>query len=436
VSPREEHQDEPVGVRLRRLRVERGLSQRELSGPGVSYAYISRIEAGERRPSVKALRVLAPKLGVSTEYLETGKDITPDEERELRLADAELELRLADDSAAAVAKLEAVLEDARAAGDAGTATRARLALGLAAAQDDRHEEAVTRLEEALADSLVRPHSRADVFATLGRSYTAVDRHADAIALFQRCLDETARDAPDDDASYVRFATYLSYALTDTGDYARAEAVMREALSRARGSSDPYTRVRIYWSLARLTAAEGKSTDALDYMRRAIALLEATDDTLHLARAHLLSARIETSSGNPDASDEHLDVAEGLFGPSPEEIDLGQLRLERARAAVARGEGSRAEELARQALAAFGPHHAVDLGEAWLALANGLSLLDRDDEAETAYREAISLLEAHAHREVAAAHEGLGRLLVRTGRTSEGQEFLASAEARVAPQRNA
>ncbi|HET9675684.1 MAG TPA: helix-turn-helix transcriptional regulator, partial [Gaiellaceae bacterium] len=55
---------EPIGVRLRRLRLERGLSQRELASQGVSYAYISRIEAGTRRPSVKALRMLARKLGV------------------------------------------------------------------------------------------------------------------------------------------------------------------------------------------------------------------------------------------------------------------------------------------------------------------------------------------------------------------------------------
>lgn len=48
------------------------LSQRELAAEGVSYAYISRIEAGTRSPSVKALRMLAPKLGVSVDYLETG----------------------------------------------------------------------------------------------------------------------------------------------------------------------------------------------------------------------------------------------------------------------------------------------------------------------------------------------------------------------------
>lgn len=64
----------PVGERIRARRLELGLSQRELSAPGVSYAYISRIEAGFRRPSVKALRKLAPKLGVSVHWLETGRE--------------------------------------------------------------------------------------------------------------------------------------------------------------------------------------------------------------------------------------------------------------------------------------------------------------------------------------------------------------------------
>jgi len=64
---------ESIGQRLRRLRTERELSQRDLSSPGVSYAYISRIEAGARTPSVKALRLLAQKLGVTVEQLETGR---------------------------------------------------------------------------------------------------------------------------------------------------------------------------------------------------------------------------------------------------------------------------------------------------------------------------------------------------------------------------
>src|SRR3954449_3586547 len=100
---------ETTGQRLKRLRLERAMSQRELASPGVSYAYISRIEAGSRQPSVKALRRLAAKLGVAPEYLETGSDIGDVEARELRLADAELTLRL-DGANSAEERLGEILE--------------------------------------------------------------------------------------------------------------------------------------------------------------------------------------------------------------------------------------------------------------------------------------------------------------------------------------
>jgi len=61
-----------VGDRIKQRRVAFGLSQRELATDGVSYAYISRVEANQRRPSIRALRKLAPKLGVSVHWLETG----------------------------------------------------------------------------------------------------------------------------------------------------------------------------------------------------------------------------------------------------------------------------------------------------------------------------------------------------------------------------
>jgi len=66
---------ETVGKRLKRLRTEQGKSQRDIQSKRVSYAYISRIENGERNPSLKALRDLAEKLGVTALYLETGQEI-------------------------------------------------------------------------------------------------------------------------------------------------------------------------------------------------------------------------------------------------------------------------------------------------------------------------------------------------------------------------
>ncbi len=62
-----------IGERIRKRRGELGLSQRQLACKGASYAYISRIEANQRRPSIRALRELASRLGVSVHWLETGR---------------------------------------------------------------------------------------------------------------------------------------------------------------------------------------------------------------------------------------------------------------------------------------------------------------------------------------------------------------------------
>src|SRR5213595_3136706 len=122
---------ESVGQRLKRLRAERGLSQRELSAPGVSYAYISRIEAGTRQPSVKALRRLASKLGVSAEYLETGSQLDSSQQRELRLSNLELAVRLGEEHDAEGALYE-ILDEANKAGDRQAAQRASVAIAMLA----------------------------------------------------------------------------------------------------------------------------------------------------------------------------------------------------------------------------------------------------------------------------------------------------------------
>jgi transcriptional regulator with XRE-family HTH domain len=86
-------QEESLAQRIFRLRTERGLTQREISRPGVSYAYVSRIEKGERTPSLRAIRLLADGIGVTPEYLETGRDHTTTDElaaEALRLTDGGL----------------------------------------------------------------------------------------------------------------------------------------------------------------------------------------------------------------------------------------------------------------------------------------------------------------------------------------------------------
>ena len=419
---------ETIGARLKRLRLHRGLSQRDLSSPGVSYAYISRIEAGARTPSVKALRKLSQKLGVSVEYLETGRDIREVDDRELRLADAELELRLTDDVRAAEAKLEQVLDEATAAGDAPSATRARIALGLAAAHRGSHLEAVERLESTVAgEAAPAPELRPDVYTTLGQAYSALGAPDRAVRLFENCLTRVTDAVPQDSAAQIRYATFLSYALADNGEYERAGGVVREALARADDGVDPYTRVRLYWSLARLRALEGQSAEALEYIRSAIGLLKATDDTLTLARAHLLAAGVELRNKSEAEARGHLEDAEALLGAAPQRLDLGMLRIGQSRLAALGGNGARAVERARDALALLGDFHGDTQGAAVHALAHALALQGDDTGANDAYRRAVDLLTAHGRR-VDAGEAALewATFLRERGREDEAEPILRRA----------
>jgi transcriptional regulator with XRE-family HTH domain len=419
---------ENIGARLKRLRLQRGLSQRDLSSPGVSYAYISRIEAGARTPSVKALRKLAQKLGVSVEYLETGRDIRDVDDRELRLADAELELRLADDVAAAEQKLEAILAESVQAGDTVSAVKARIALGIAAAGRGNHLEAVERLEAAAAEEAAPPPNVApNLYTTLGRSYTALGAPDRAVRVFEECLRRVTADVPEDTAVQVRFATFLSYALADAGEYDRAGDVVRDALGRADDHTDPYTRVRLYWSLARLNVVEGRAGDALEYIRSAIALLKATDDTLMLARAHLFAAGVELRRGAADDARRNLEFAEQLLGPSPEKIDLGMLRTGQSRIAALDGDAGAAVERSRQALSLLGEYHGGEQGAAVHALASGLALQGDETGAQDAYRRAVDLLTVHGRRaDAGEAALEWANFLKQRGREEEAEPILRRA----------
>ena len=81
------HYDDPVevGKRLNTARQAAGLSQRELAFPGCSAAYISRIERGERVPSLQVMRELAQRMGVTESELAYGRErLHPEVAEELR----------------------------------------------------------------------------------------------------------------------------------------------------------------------------------------------------------------------------------------------------------------------------------------------------------------------------------------------------------------
>ena len=111
------HYDDPaaVGLRLFEAREAAGLSQRELAFPGCSSAYISRIERGERIPSLQVMRELARRTGVSEQTLAFGRETLDD----------------------TVAEQVRAAEAAEATGDAAERVRAYQALSRAASKAAR-----------------------------------------------------------------------------------------------------------------------------------------------------------------------------------------------------------------------------------------------------------------------------------------------------------
>src|SRR5689334_24519451 len=94
------HVDDPVAVgrRLREARESAGLTQRELAFEGCTAAYVSRIEAGARVPSLQIIHSFAKRLGVTPEFLATGRPDAGDLSSEL--LEAEVAFQLGDVSRA------------------------------------------------------------------------------------------------------------------------------------------------------------------------------------------------------------------------------------------------------------------------------------------------------------------------------------------------
>jgi transcriptional regulator with XRE-family HTH domain len=440
-SRRPNGSNESIGVRLHRLRLARGLSQRQLASHGVSSAYISRIESGQRIPSVRAIRLLARRLGVTPEYLEYGVDIAPVEALELRLTDAELRLRLGDHSVEARHALEAVLKEAQRAGEGEIVARAQIALGLSSLAAGNQREAARYLAVAIGSPVVSPRTHANVYVSLSKALRFLGRAEEAVKMLEEALDDPGCHAAEAAGVRLRLATYLSYALTDLGDFERARWVLEE--TDAEAALEPHAQVTMHWSLARLAYMEGQPRAALREIRRAIILLDHTEDSLELARAHLFAAEVHLWAYNTPEATRHLELAARLESLDADARDLGALHSGQALAQARVGDFERARPLIRRAHEELADAPA-EQGLVWLAQALTEAASDDFDAATRSFERAIdSLVASSMLRESAAVCREWSQLLLAAGRTDEAEAAAMRAaqlaaedeEAKVAHQRH-
>jgi tetratricopeptide (TPR) repeat protein len=404
------HVDDPVAVgrRLRQAREKRGMSQRALAFAGCSAGYISRIEAGERIPSLQLLRELGQRLGVSAEYLATGSE---EVERDL-LAEAELALRV--DEIELAEHLFAQARDE--AHDPVARGRALAGLGQLVYRDGDIEGAIVLLAEAeqLVESVVDYPA---IVVTLGNAYDMQGEHESALAIFERALAEA--NQRDDEIAARRFAVLLANSLIDSGNLGRAEELLGQVIAASESSADPLSLARIYWSQSRLHVAQGRFDLAARFARQAIALLEAGENSHYLARAHHLLAYIELERGNAAEALVLLRQGLPLIERGGDQSELALFRLEEARALVKLGQLEEARQVATEVLGSLEGMSQVDQARAYSTLAeifaesgdrlqaielyeSSLEQMDGSPFALDTYRKLAELLEAEGRPDEALA----------------------------------
>jgi tetratricopeptide (TPR) repeat protein len=193
-----------VGEKLRAARIALHYTQSQLAAPDFSVSYISAIERGQIHPSLRALEILATRLGLSStqllpnrgqteDRLSDSSDLTmrDDNETDLTLLQAQLDIR-SDEPLSSIVLLERL--------SAKRLTRQQQLqrsyyLGWAYFKAMRYQECEYTLSDSLqlAKDLNIHYLLTHILYVLAMAYSAMHNHTQALLYYQRCLNalETA-----------------------------------------------------------------------------------------------------------------------------------------------------------------------------------------------------------------------------------------------------
>ncbi|MEZ7006683.1 helix-turn-helix domain-containing protein [Streptomyces sp. AD55] len=406
-----------IGRRVQRLRVERGMTQRQLAEPAYTPAYISTLEAGRVRPSDDALRHIAERLGVGYEELVTGRPARLATDLRLRLTEAQRTLAAGDAARAAelygglLAEAEAYHLDEE---------RAAALLGLGECAVDTGElgsahEHFERAEACLADAPLP----ARVPALRGRAVThyLAGELRYAVYLLESALDELNRGGlHDPDALLLLYASVIGPYM-DMGAHARAAKAAEYALALAPRAGDPALVARMHRSVARTLLAEGRLADADASLAKAAELYRTLQLRTELANCHWMRGYVYAQNGELQRAEEELREALGMLSATRAALYSSQVAVELADVLHRRGKSEEAAGLLHGVLDDLSSERGAVHSAGAHRLLGIIAEDARDTEAaEEHYVRALSLLErAGAAGDLADLCRLLGDLLRRTGR---------------------
>lgn len=420
-----------LGDRLRRLRVERGLSQTDLAEQGLSASYVSLIESGKRVPTTRTLAALAARLDTTVEWLRDGASPAADEEHRLALRWAELALANGDPTEA-LHRAAAVLASPDT--DATTVWGARWITSQA-------EEALGNLEAAIpAFESLREQAEKDparwpwlaVVIALCRCYREAGDVAYSIVLAESALAKVGEFGLDGCDEHAEVAATLVGSYYERGDLARARHLAEELLRRTEEGS-PRAQAAAYWNASVVAQEQGRVGDALHLAGRALAHMSEGGSARSLARLRMAYAALllRQDPGDPSAALEVLGVSRQALEEQGSQIDLAYADTECARAHLQLGATGEAITYAEAALNRLGDRPRLETARALAVLGQALRASGDIPGAAVRLRHAAQLLDlVEAGKDAAPTWHELADVLLELGESEEAirayQRSLAAA----------
>jgi tetratricopeptide (TPR) repeat protein len=419
-----------LGRRIRNARVAAGLTQGELAGADVTSAYISRIEAGQRRPEFGLLGRLAARMG--TELGELLRDAPPPVRLDLLVALDHAELALAGgEPSKALKAADEIASELDGHGFSDLARRCNVVRATALEALGELNRAILLLEDLCREPDPSPEWLRCLIA-LSRCYRETGDLDRAIAVgedVQRKLDELELAGL---TEAIQLCVTVASAYMLRGDLDHAMRICLRAIEDAERVQSPIAKASAYWNASLIESRNGSNQVALDLARKALAHFEIGEDARNLARlrGHLADMQLELDPPDPIGAIETLRPAiQELEWSSGSAVDRASHLQTRARAHLLLGDDVLALRDIEASLE-FAPADAV------VERAYGYSVLGqvemnrgRVEDARRAFLSAVQLLSgAGADREAAQLWFDLGVRLKQIGEVEAALDAFQRAAA--------
>jgi tetratricopeptide (TPR) repeat protein len=403
-----------VGRRLRRLRLDRGLTQTQLARPRYTHAYVSAIESGRQAPSSQALEYFAGRLGVPVDELKTGRKPGAEARLELRLQEALVGLS-SGQTREAKSELESMAKEARRASLPRIQARAEEGLGLLLERQEKPEEALEHYRTA-ADLLADepPTAIVDAVAGKARCFHSLGDVRYEIHILETLLGEMERAELLDPNALARVHAGLVYAYVEAGLYAKAAESAAELERIAPMVTDPLRVAQMHLHVARLYLVQGRVREAEISLQRSEDSYRQANLRTETGYAHLALGYVFSREGRIDDARRELHEAMRIFEDVADTKDLTRTLNELARLERLQGRADQARTLLERSISLTGDSDTPIL--AWAHRELGIVLTPFDGRgAEKNLRVAIDMYErAEQTFDVAVTYRALGELLESQG----------------------